>query len=437
MKRAFTLLVSLLLVFSLAACGQNASNGTVSGTTVTTSTQPVSSEPQTSKLPASITYVTLGSTGMDVLKEAAAKFKTDTGVEVKLDDWAYTDAYQKILTLAEAHNMPDTMYGFASWTEEFKEAGYIVPVEDYISKDLYNDFSEAARNVCSRDGKMWTLPSYMSVRTVLFNKNMLDAAGVSVPTTWQGLLDIAPKLYNPSKNQYAYSLVAGQPKNTLDCFLPVLWAYGADILNADGTANGLNNDKGIAALQMYVDLAKYSVPDYGEATIDNTQSNFTNQVAAAYFHNAQGLKALKNDGKDYSWAVVADPLAGPDGQKNSLGVMDIDILFDTGNQDTAAKFLELWHSSDYQGLVIEQTGWVPNQSSYLDKRPAFSDQSNMMVAPFAKLEPLAKFKPTFVGYAQVEKTMADFITKAVMGEMSAKDAISGIGSEIDKLIASR
>jgi ABC-type glycerol-3-phosphate transport system substrate-binding protein len=438
MKKGLALFLSLVLVLGLAACGQSASPGTdsqVSTQPTAAPDQPAPSDSGSAELPASITYVTLGGTGMSVLQDAAAKFKAEKGVEVKLEDWAYADAYQKILTLGEARNMPDSMYGFASWTREFKEAGYIVPAEDYISKDIYNDFSEAARGVCTVDGKMWTMPSYMSVRTVLFNKNMLQAAGVDIPTTWQGLLEIAPKLYDPKKNQYAYSLVAGQPKNTLDCFLPVLWAYGADILNQDGTANGFNNEKGIAALQMYTDLAKYSVPDYGEASINETQSNFTNQIAAAYFHNAQGLTALSDAGKDYSWAAVAEPLAGPDGKKYSLGVMDIDLLLANGNEDITAKFLEMWHTADYQGKVIEETGWVPNQASYFEKRPAFSDPTNVRVAPFCALEPIAKFKPTFVGYTQVEQIIADSISKSVMGEMSAADAFASAGKQVDKVLA--
>ena len=434
MKQALAFLLALMMVLAATACTKAAPAATTTAEEPATAATEAKPAEEGTKLPASITYVTLGSTGLDTLKKAAELFEQETGVKVNIEDWAYSDAYQKILTLAEAGNMPDAMYGFASWTREFKEAGYIVCAEDYISKDLYNDFSEAARGVCSADGKMWTLPSYMSVRTVLFNKNMLDAAGVSVPTTWEEFLSIAPKLYDPTNGKYAYSLVAGQAKNTLDCFLPILWAYGADVTNADGTANGFNNDKGVAALQMYCDIAKYAVPDYGEASINETQSNFTNQVAAAYFHNAQGLRALSDAGQDYSWATVAEPLAGPDGQKYALGVMDIDILFATGNEAITAKFLELWHTADYQGLVIEQTGWVPNQQSYFDARPAFSDASNTMVAPFCALEPIAKFKPSIVGWEEIQKTMADCITKAVMGEMTAAEAFSTAGAEVDRLL---
>ena len=95
-----------------------------------------------------ITYVTLGDTGMELLKEAAAEFKNETGIEVKLESWAYSDAYQKILTLAEGGNMPDAMYGFSSWTQQFKEAGYTVAIDSLISKELYDDFSPAALDVC-------------------------------------------------------------------------------------------------------------------------------------------------------------------------------------------------------------------------------------------------------------------------------------------------
>ena len=198
-----------------------------------------------------ITYVTLGDTGMELLKEAAEAFKSETGIEVKLESWAYSDAYQKILTLAEGGNMPDAMYGFSSWTQQFREAGYTVAINDLISKELYDDFSPAALEVCSVGDELWAMPSYMSIRGMLFNKNRMEESGIEkIPTTWEEFLADGEKLTDPSSGKYAYTMVAGHPKNTLDCFLPILWAYDADVMNADGTANGFNNENGIAALQM-------------------------------------------------------------------------------------------------------------------------------------------------------------------------------------------
>lgn len=430
-KKVLSILLSFVIAAGLGGCSSKQEE-----TTQAANAESNNSESVTFKETASITYVTLGDTGMELLKQAAEEFKTETGIEVKLESWAYSDAYQKILTLAEGGNMPDCMYGFSSWTQQFKEAGYTVAIDELISKGLYDDFSASARNVCSVGDELWAMPSYMSIRGMVFNKVRLEEVGVeALPLTWEEFKQISALLTNPSAGKYAYTMVAGHPKNTLDCFLPILWAYGADVMNEEETANGFNNEEGMAALQMYVDMAEYAVPDYGQADINSTQNNFTNQLAAAYFHNAQGLAALEEAGEDYSWAVVTEPLAGPDGQRYALGVMDVDLVFNTGNQKAAAKWLEFWHTPQYQGQVINQAGWVPNQQSYFDSIPQFTEETNVMVAPFARMEPIAKFKPSITCWEEVQKYMADAVTKAVMGEMSAAEALETAGRQVDELLA--
>ena len=57
-----------------------------------------------------------------------------------------------------------------------------------------------------------------------------------------------------------------------------------------------------------------------------------------------------------------------------------------------------------------------------------------MVAPFAKMEPMAKFKPSITCWEEVQKAMADAITKAVMGEISAKEAMELAGNQVDELL---
>ena len=112
MKKVFAIFLAFAMALSLAGCG--GSGGSDSGTSTGSGTGDAAAEGA-----GSITYVTLGDTGMEQLKEAAAAFQEQTGVEVKLESWSYTDAYQKIITLAEGGNMPDAMYGFSGWTPEF------------------------------------------------------------------------------------------------------------------------------------------------------------------------------------------------------------------------------------------------------------------------------------------------------------------------------
>ena len=150
LRKSVSVILSVAMLAALGGCssGTSAPADTAAPTTGATaggeSTAEGGSAAQTEAQKAGegtvITYVTLGDTGMELLKEAAAEFKNETGIEVKLESWAYSDAYQKILTLAEGGNMPDAMYGFSSWTQQFKEAGYTVAIDSLISKELYDDF---------------------------------------------------------------------------------------------------------------------------------------------------------------------------------------------------------------------------------------------------------------------------------------------------------
>ena len=266
MKKVLAVFLALVMLLGVSACAGSPTTGTNDAEQPSTGADQSASmgaENNANKSTTEITYVTLGDTGLEKLKEAAAVFEQETGIKVNFESWSYSDAYSKILTLAEAGNMPDAMYGFSSWTEQFKEAGYTVEIGQYISEELYNDFTESAREVCSVNGELWAMPSYMSVRSVIINKDAFASAGLPVPTTWEEMLADCAALCDDGYCQYAYTMVAGHAKNTADCFLPILWAYGADVLSEDQKSVAFNTPEGVAALQMYVDLAKYSVPDYG------------------------------------------------------------------------------------------------------------------------------------------------------------------------------
>lgn len=440
MKKVLAVFLALVMLLGVSACAGSPTTGTNDAEQPSTGADQSASmgaENNANKSTTEITYVTLGDTGLEKLKEAAAVFEQETGIKVNFESWSYSDAYSKILTLAEAGNMPDAMYGFSSWTEQFKEAGYTVEIGQYISEELYNDFTESAREVCSVNGELWAMPSYMSVRSVIINKDAFASAGLPVPTTWEEMLADCAALCDDGYCQYAYTMVAGHAKNTADCFLPILWAYGADVLSEDQKSVAFNTPEGVAALQMYVDLAKYSVPDYGEALIANTLANFGSQIAAAHLANSQAMANLKAEGKDYSFAQIIEPLKGPGGEAYSYGVMDVDLIFKTGNEEAAGQWLEFWHQTEYMGKVFEEFGFIPNQKSFYEENPSFSDPANDLVAPFAAMVEQAKFKPTITCWEEIQKIFSDYVAKAVLGQMTAEEAFAAAETECNAVLAAQ
>ena len=52
-----------------------------------------------------------------------------------------------------------------------------------------------------------------------------------------------------------------------------------------------------------------------------------------------------------------------------------------------------------------------------------------------RYEPIAKFKPTLICWEEVQKYLADAVTKAVMGELTAQEAMELAGGQVDEALA--
>ncbi|NED00276.1 extracellular solute-binding protein, partial [Streptomyces sp. SID6648] len=73
-----------------------------------------------------------------------------------------------------------------------------------------------------------------SVNTLalFYNKDVLDKAGVRVPTTWAELRETAKKLTRGK--QYGLALSAGGAEDGVFQFTPFMWSNGGDETDLDG-----------------------------------------------------------------------------------------------------------------------------------------------------------------------------------------------------------
>lgn len=126
-------------------------------------------------------------------------------------EWFANDAYkEKIRTSVGSGNAPTLVFSWAGGT-----------LADYVKNDSVVDISSAVAPLLERvlpsvaangqiDGKTYAVPNNQSQPVVLYyNQDVLDAAGVSVPTTYDELLDAVAKL---KANGVIPIALAGQSK---------------------------------------------------------------------------------------------------------------------------------------------------------------------------------------------------------------------------------
>ncbi|TMG34837.1 MAG: extracellular solute-binding protein [Chloroflexi bacterium] len=172
----------------------------------------------------------------------------------------YDQLYQKIVSAIQAGSVPDmAMVSGPPQTAQYLKAKAIVPVQQFVdsrdgfSGDQLKDFVPALLddNSLPVNGKktLVSWPFSKSVALLYYNPDVLKAAGVSVPTTWEQLRAALKTV----KEKTTATPFAWTP-DVYYFFLPYLWSQGGEALTPDLSKAAFNTPEGIAALQYQVDL---------------------------------------------------------------------------------------------------------------------------------------------------------------------------------------
>ena len=178
---------------------------------------------------------------------------------------------------------------------------------------------------------------------MFYRTDVLEELGVEVPTTWDALYKIIPKLSNNNMN-LGLPLLA---EDNIELYLALLYQMGGQVYNDEHTQTLLDSETSIEAFTQWTDFyTKYGVDQQvnlltrfrtGESPIVITKYSFYNQLVAT---------APELNGK---WGVALVPSYEEDGDNNVFGTGTGAVIFENSEQkDAAWEFLKWWTSADTQ-----------------------------------------------------------------------------------------
>jgi multiple sugar transport system substrate-binding protein len=202
-----------------------------------------------------VTIMGFGTNGDDVAKTRYALAEKAVGGGVEAPNGAFDD--QQFLAAVAARDVPDLVYFSRDKVGTYAARGALVALTSCIKSHKINtkQYRSAAINEVTYKKKIYAIPEFYDVRTVIVNLDVLGKAGVKLADlntkNWTKLKSAARKLYATSGGKV--SRIGFDPK--LPEFFP-LWAKanGADILSKDGLHPKINSPRAVAALQYAISL---------------------------------------------------------------------------------------------------------------------------------------------------------------------------------------
>lgn len=196
MKRLSAILLALVTVFALCACGQTAvpADDTASAETDAAAD---AAPAMAAEEPVTINVVTsygVGDGSRRSYEQAVAGYEAATGNTVNDASAAASEAWKaKVLADFETGAEPDVLLFFTNAdAEPLISAGKVVSIDTIRAE--YPDYAANMKNSmmpASADGKNYAVPSYGFWENMFVNRSVLDSCGVAVPGadyTWEQFL---------------------------------------------------------------------------------------------------------------------------------------------------------------------------------------------------------------------------------------------------------
>jgi multiple sugar transport system substrate-binding protein len=345
------------------------------------------------------------------------------------------DVITRFLTASTSGEAPDLIVWDRWRTALYGPRNVLLPINSYMERDGLTPemfFTEALRELSVGD-QIYGLPLTVDARALFYNVDLLEAAGIEPPTTWEELQAAAIAL--TQRNADGTLEVSGFSLSDVGLFNMYVQQAGGSMLTEDGTTTNFNNEAGLAVLNYWNTLInEEGVYELGfETGLGEGQDAFVTGRVAMQYNGPWMLNFYKSYGDDLNFGVVPPP-AGPNGDRGGvMGGFGLAISSTTELPDEAWTFLSWWTANSENALLWAQTSNnIPGLLETLDD-PYFAEDPYLPA--FIETLTFAQIRPPITGYPPMEvDAVIPNLQLFVTGEQSAEDALRNAQEQGDLIL---
>jgi multiple sugar transport system substrate-binding protein len=462
MERRFSLLLALLIVFSilLASCaGATPTPEEVEPEEVETEAPPPEED-------IVITWATIAGFYTDWAEEVAKEFEENTGYDVEVVDIDFPQLYEKqVLEMVGGTGAYDIITYDVGWKAEFAHNGYLAPLDDYIAASdpaeiEFEDIAPALVELTTAwQGKVVGLPYYtftmgMHYRCDLFENPEEMAAfeeqygyPLDFPQTYEQMADIAEFFTREAgdtlagqtleQDFYGIGLMAGRFPHIQDEIMSMVWTDGGHLINDDGTVDLPAITKWA---EFYVnELLPYAPPGALTSAYDEVMGQMRQGIIAmtAAFYLDQWPNAVKTETEVPGSEVCT---AASPGAHTWVGAFGLGLSVDSEHPEEAWEFLKFLAGPSAQRKFAEGGGSTCRLSILNDQD--FVEANREAVGHFPTLASVlehaydCKFYPNYYYVPQGGKIYDEettWFSSAAAGEFPPEDAMENLAEAIERI----
>ena len=340
MKKIIALLLVLVMVLSLAACGGKKNDKTLN-----------------------VIAAQYGGKTAEWWAGFEKDFEAaNPGIDLVVDVPSWNDIYTVVNTRIANGEAPDILN--IDVFADYQADGLLLPAQDYVSDETYAKFYPQFLEQSSLNGKVWAVPDLASTRALYYNAQIFGELGLDAPTTWEELEEACRAIKKAYPNKYPLGLDLTQDEGhiTFSCFA---LSAGGGFTDSRGVWK-LNCNENAETISFLTSLVKSGLTNRDPSSENRydlqdlfAEGKVTMMVApdsASYVFEAAGV----------SYGVVPIPaMIGK--QSSTISVMDRFMCFDNGQSAAELAAITCFYDFLYEDQRyvdwISTEGFLPATST--------------------------------------------------------------------------
>lgn len=381
--------------------------------------------------------------GFEVLVDA---YVAETGHQIELNVTPFPGMLQRSRNAVTASESEFDLINLnEQWYSLFYAGGLVTPILDidpeFVLDPQVIEYAYATRwnpdiGYSTEDGALYGLPINGNIQLLFYRSDLFEEAGLGAPTTWDEVEAAAQVLHDPPSR---IGLVTRTAPTDWE-FQSYLRGYGGSVIEVDDDGQwrvGIADPAAVEALERYIQLNR----DYGPAnyaSVSQAEALSLMQSGRAAMAHVVGAAAPNFENPELSTVqglvqatIVPGPTADSRATMSGIWVMGIPENLPDARKQAALEFMRWALTFDAQ-MLYARAGAIPvRQDVYetLGQEDGFGWMQAM-----ADSTPFINAQPRVAEAPQIITAFADQVAAALLGQVSAEEALQAAASEIHRIM---
>lgn len=377
------------------------------------------------------------------------EFTELTGAEIVVDAYGYDATHEKEVLVGTSQSSDyDVIVLDSPWVGEFAEAGFVDDLKPYIDATdpaivAWDDFVPSFQEVSQWKGQIVGIPFGAYFVMLHYRTDLFEEAGLEPPKTFDEWKAAAAALTKDGMYGVALNNQRGSPVG--QAYFEYIWGMGGKPFESmyPGSPDMygdmtplLDSPESIAVVELFIDMLEYEPVGAENLAWDERAALFsTGQVAmvSAWTVRTPGFANPEQSLVVDKFATTLFPSAEGVDPVPPLGGWVMGINAYSQQKDMAWDYIK-WFTSQETHKKFVLSGGPPSRLSTMQDPEVIAAQPWVPTVYETQAYTFADCRPRIPESSEIITTIGDYISRAIVGEMTAEEAMKAADEEIAQLL---